>query len=54
MYKNTYIIINQWIESKKANSERVRANVCPHSAITLALTAESTMNKGIEKKYGGA
>ncbi|WP_302028292.1 hypothetical protein, partial [Bacteroides caecimuris] len=30
-----------------------RANVCPHSAITLALTAESTMNKGIEKKYGG-
>jgi hypothetical protein len=31
----------------------VRANVCPHSAITLALTAASTMNKGIERKYEG-
>ena len=33
------------------NSEVVRANVCPHYAITLALTAESTMNKGMETKY---
>ncbi|WP_301885946.1 hypothetical protein, partial [Bacteroides caecimuris] len=32
---------------------RVRANVCPHSAITLALTAESTMNKGIKVAYEG-
>ncbi|MFG6410113.1 hypothetical protein [Bacteroides acidifaciens] len=32
---------------------RVRANVCPHYAITLALTAESTMNKGMERKYEG-
>ncbi|ANU56490.2 hypothetical protein A4V03_01980 [Bacteroides caecimuris] len=39
--------------NQKGNSERVRANVCPHSAITLALTAESTINKGIEKKYEG-
>ena len=31
----------------------MRANVCPHSAIILALTAESTMNKGIERKYEG-
>ena len=31
----------------------MRANACPHSAIILALTAESTMNKGIEEKYGG-
>ena len=29
----------------------MRANVCPHSAIILALIAESTMNKGIERKY---
>jgi len=37
-----------WI--KKRQIRRVRANVCPHSAIILALTAESTMNKGIEKE----
>ena len=50
--KSIYIIINQRIELKK-QIRRVRANVCPHSAITLALTAASTMNKGIERKYEG-
>ncbi|WP_301423978.1 hypothetical protein, partial [Bacteroides caecimuris] len=33
------------------NSHIVRANACPHYAIILALTAESTMNKGMERKY---
>ena len=45
------LLINEL--NQKWQIRRVRANVCPHSAITLALTAESTMNKGIEKKYGG-
>ena len=49
--KSIYIIINQWIESKMGNSHIVRANACPHYAIILALTAESTMNKGMERKY---
>ena len=29
----------------------VRANACPHYAIILALIAESTMNKGIGRRY---
>ena len=49
--KSIYIIINQWIESKMGNSHIVRANACPHYAIILALTAQSTMNKGMETKY---
>ena len=39
--------------NQKREIRRMRANACPHSAITLALTAESTINKGIEKKYEG-
>jgi len=39
--------------NQKWGVRRVRANVCPHYAITLALTAESTMNKGMETKYEG-
>ena len=37
--------------NQKWGVQRVRANVCPHSAIILALIAESTMNKGMETKY---
>ena len=37
--------------NQKWGVRRVRANVCPHYAITLALTAQSTMNKGMETKY---
>ena len=37
--------------NQKRQIRRVRANVCPHSAIILALIAESTMNKGMETKY---
>ena len=48
--KTTYIIINQWIESKR-EIHIVRANACPHYAIILALIAESTMNKGIGRRY---
>ena len=47
--KTTYIIINQRIESKTANSVSEGKRL-PSSAITLALTAESTMNKGIERE----
>jgi len=39
--------------NQKWGVRRVRANVCPHYAITLALTAQSTMNKGMETKYEG-
>ena len=38
-----------WI--KKREIHIVRANACPHYAIILALIAESTMNKGIGRKY---
>ena len=37
--------------NQKWGVRRVRANVCPHYAIILALIAESTMNKGMETKY---
>ena len=37
--------------NQKWGVRRVRANVCPHSAIILALIAESTMNKGIGRRY---
>ena len=37
--------------NKKRKIRIVRANACPHYAIILALTAESTMNKGMERKY---
>jgi len=36
--------------NQKRQIRRVRANACPHSAIILALTAESTMNKRIERE----
>ena len=36
---------------QKGEIRIVRANACPHYAIILALTAESTMNKGMERKY---
>ena len=39
--------------NKKREIRIVRANACPHYAITLALTAQSTMNKGMETKYEG-
>lgn len=39
--------------NQKWGVRRVRANVCPHYAIILALIAESTMNKGMETKYEG-
>lgn len=39
--------------NKKRKIRIVRANACPHYAITLALTAQSTMNKGMETKYEG-
>ncbi|WP_336595853.1 hypothetical protein, partial [Bacteroides acidifaciens] len=39
--------------NKKREIRIVRANACPHYAIILALIAESTMNKGMERKYEG-
>ena len=39
--------------NQKREIHIVRANACPHYAITLALTAQSTMNKGMETKYEG-
>ncbi len=37
--------------NQKWGVRRVRANVCPHYAIILALIAESTMNKWIGRRY---
>ena len=37
--------------NKKREIRIVRANACPHYAIILALIAESTMNKGIGRRY---
>ncbi|WP_303348161.1 hypothetical protein [Bacteroides caecimuris] len=51
MYKKAYISLSISELNQKWGVQRVRANVCPHSAIILALIAESTMNKGIERKY---
>ncbi|RLT79560.1 hypothetical protein D7Y07_13145 [Bacteroides acidifaciens] len=37
--------------NQKREIHIVRANACPHYAIILALIAESTMNKGIGRRY---
>ena len=37
--------------NQKRRIRIVRANACPHYAIILALIAESTMNKGIGRRY---
>ncbi|WP_278716552.1 hypothetical protein, partial [Bacteroides caecimuris] len=36
--------------NQKGQIRIVRANVCPHPTTTLALIAENTMNKGIERE----
>ncbi|WP_336617851.1 hypothetical protein [Bacteroides acidifaciens] len=37
--------------NQKREIHIVRANACPHYAIILAIIAESTMNKGIRRRY---